>query len=120
MIGENDMVVESSSGPFENRSVSPSSTIPDFVSPGASEHRQSVFDSSSSQMQLDFGDPPLCATVEPLRPHFREGSFSKQMAELRLKKDLCEVCIALQIYLVLSTYDFFVVVDCFQLYTAQT
>jgi len=91
MIGENDMVVEPPSGPLENRSVSPISTIPDFVSPGPSDHRQSVFDSSSSQMQLDFGDPPLCATVEPLRPHFREGSFSKQMAELRLKKDLCEL-----------------------------
>lgn len=80
-----DMVIEPPCDGFASGRSSPSSTIsPRFVSSGVSDNRQ-------NRMQLDFDDPQPCTISEPPRPQFREGSFSKQMAELRLKKDLCEL-----------------------------
>ena len=80
-----DMVIEPACDGCDSGRSSPSSTIsPRFVSSGVSDNRQ-------NRMQLDFDDPQPCTILEPPRPQFREGSFSKQMAELRLKKDLCEV-----------------------------
>ena len=82
MISDCDMVIEPPCDGFDSGRSSPSSTIsPRFVSSGVSQNN----------MQLDFDEPQTCTMLEPPRPQFREGSFSKQMAELRLKKDLCEV-----------------------------
>lgn len=80
------MMVECPLGNSDTRSVSPSSTISHCLEPGVSDDYKTDIDSSSCQMQLDSG--PFCGSQHG---HFHEGSFSKQMAELRLKKDLREL-----------------------------